>query len=306
MSQSTASRIVASLEQKLGVSLFTRTTRAVTLTEAGADYLTRVEAIIHSLEEADHAARGNGELRGVLRIATSSAFAIRGILPVLAGFTDQHPKLRVEFVISDARQDLVGEAVDVALRVGTLEDSSAIAKRLGVAHRILVASPRYLETAGTPRTPVELSSHTIVVGPAGRGSEAWAFRKDGKVHSLRLDGRFVLNSTDAATAAAVAGLGVVCTGHLSVLDELQKGALVRVLPDWDMGSAEINIVLPAGRASKPSARAFTAFMEASFPTLEAGHVPATSRARPHHGRDVRLEQDTSRQPISAQALSTAD
>ncbi len=248
ISQPTASRIVAALEKQIGVALLVRTTRAVTLTEAGSDYLSRIESILTALEEADHAARGTGELRGILRVATSSAFAIRGVLPRLARFTDQHPSLRVEFILNDDRQDLVGESLDVALRIGVLNDSTAVARKIGTVHRVVVAAPGYLARAGTPSVPGDLADHTNIVGPAGRVMEGWTFRRDGKARTVRVEGRFILNGSDAAAAAAVAGLGILSTGELSVMSELETGRLVRVLPDWEMGSADINIVLPAGPA----------------------------------------------------------
>jgi DNA-binding transcriptional LysR family regulator len=269
ISQPTASRIVAALEKQIGVALLVRTTRAVTLTEAGSDYLSRIESILASLEEADHAARGNGELRGILRVASSSAFARIGVLPRLARFTDLHPVLRVEFIINDDRQDLVGESVDVALRIGVLNDSTAVARKIGTAHRVVVATPAYLARAGTPSVPSDLTDHTIIIGPAGRGLEGWTFRRGGKVNTVRVEGRYILNGSDAAAAAALAGLGILSTGDLSVMSELESGQLVRVLPDWEMRSADINIVLPAGRAAKPSARAFADFMEAEFRQLQA-------------------------------------
>jgi DNA-binding transcriptional LysR family regulator len=269
VSQPTASRIVAALEKQVGVALLVRTTRAVTLAEAGADYLSRIEPILTSLEEADHAARGTGELRGLLRIAASSGFAIRGVLPRLARFTDQHPSLRVEFILNDDRQDLVGESVDIALRIGVLDDSTAVARKIGTVHRVIVASPAYLAKAGTPSVPGDLADHAIIFGPASRVMEGWSFRRHGKVSSVRLEGRFILNGMDAAVAAAASGLGILSTGDLSVTDELEAGQLVRLLTDWEMGSADINIVLPAGRAAKPSARAFSDFMEAEFRELRA-------------------------------------
>ena len=232
ISQPTASRVIASLEKQIGVALFVRTTRAVTLTEAGSDYLTRIESILTALEEADHAARGTGELRGILRVAAPSGFAIRGVLPRLARFTDQHPGLRVEFILNDDRQDLVAESVDVALRIGVLEDSTAIARKIGRVHRVVVAAPAYLARAGTPSVPGDLADHTIIVGPAGRVLDGWTFRRDGKVSSVRVEGRFTLNATAAAAAAAVAGLGILSIGDLSVISELETGQLVRVLPDW--------------------------------------------------------------------------
>ncbi|WP_213781374.1 LysR family transcriptional regulator [Caballeronia sp. dw_276] len=268
ISQPTASRIVAALEKQVGAALLTRTTRAVTLTEAGADYLARVEAILAALDEADHAARGTGELRGVLRIAMSTSTAVRSVLPRMPRFTDKHPKLRIEFVLNDEKQDLVGDAVDVALRIGSLADSSAVARKIGVVHRTLAASPGYLAKAGTPQTPSELTGFSIIVGPAGRGMEGWIFTKNGKTVSVRVDGRFILNGAEGATAAAVAGLGIVSSGALGMLEELQSGQLVRVLPDWEMGSADVHVVLPAGRAAKPSARAFADFIGAELRELE--------------------------------------
>jgi DNA-binding transcriptional LysR family regulator len=269
VSQPTASRIVAALEKRIGVALLVRTTRAVTLTEAGSDYLSRIEPILAALDEADHAARGTGELRGLLRIATSSAFAVRAVLPRLARFTDRHPELRVEFTLNDDRQDLVGESVDLALRVGVLNDSTAVAIKIGTVRRVVVAAPAYLGRTGVPKVPTDLAEHTIILGPAGRVMAGWTFRRKGKASSVRVRGRFILNGSDAAAAAAVAGLGILSTGELSVMNELDAGRLVRVLPDWEMGSADINIVLPAGRAAKPSARAFADFMSAELRELLA-------------------------------------
>jgi DNA-binding transcriptional LysR family regulator len=269
ISQPTASRIVAALEKQVGAALLTRTTRAVTLTEAGADYLARVETILAALEEADHAARGTGELRGMLRIALSTSSAVRNVLPRMARFTDRHPKLRIEFMLNDEKQDLVGDAVDVALRIGSLADSSVVARKIGVVHRTLAASPDYLAKAGTPRTPSDLNDFSIIVGPAGRGMEGWIFKKNGKTTSVRVDGRFILNGAEGATAAAVAGLGIISSGALGMLKELESGLLVRVLPDWEMGSADVHVILPAGRAAKPSARAFADFIGAELRELEA-------------------------------------
>jgi DNA-binding transcriptional LysR family regulator len=268
MTQPTASRIVAALEKQIGVALLLRSTRAVTLTEAGADYLARCEAILAALDEADHAARGTGELRGTLRVAMSPVFASRTVMPRLAKFADQHPKLRIEFALDDARHDLIGDSVDVAVRIGTLDDSTAVARKIGAVYRVLVASASYLAAAGTPSVPSELAEHALIVGPAGRSSEAWSFQKGGKTTSVRVQGRFVINATEAAAAAAVAGLGIYSTGQRGVQAELQSGTLVRVLPDWEIGASDINVILPAGRAAKAAARAFTDFIAAEVREIE--------------------------------------
>lgn len=269
MTQPTASRIVAALEKQVGVALLIRSTRAVTLTEAGADYLARSEAILAALDEAEHAVRGTGELRGTLRVATSPSFAIRTIMPRLERFTAQHPKLRIEFALDDAKHDLIGNSVDVAVRIGTLSDSTAVARKVGTVHRVLVAAPDYLARAGTPLTPSDLVGRTLIIGPAGQSSEGWSFRKDGKTISVRVQGRLVVNLAEAATVAAIAGLGIVSTGQGSVQAELEAGSLVRLLPEWEIGTSDINVIFPAGRAAKPSARAFADFIAAQVSKIEA-------------------------------------
>lgn len=269
MTQPTASRIVAALEKQVGAVLLTRSTGVVTLTEAGADYLARSEAILAALDEADHAARGTGELRGTLRGAASPSFAIRTIMPRLAPFIEQHPNLRIAFTLDDARQDLIGESNDVAVRIGTLEDSAAVARRIGTVRRVLVAAPACLARAGTPRAPSELDGHTLIVGPAGHSSVAWSFRKEGKSTSVRAEGRIVIDLAEAATAAAIAGVGVLSTGQGGVQAEIDAGSLVRLLQDWEMGKSDINVILPAGRAAKASARAFADFIAMQVREIEA-------------------------------------
>ncbi|BCF95058.1 LysR family transcriptional regulator [Paraburkholderia largidicola] len=281
ISQPTASRIVAALEKSVGATLLTRSTRTVAVTEAGADYLARAEAILSALDEADHAARGSGELRGVLRIACSTSTAVRMLLPRIARFTDLHPGLRVEFMLNDEKQDLIGDAIDVALRVGALADSAAVARKIATVHRLLAASPAYLAKAGTPRNPADLTRHTFILGPAGRGMEGWVFSKSGNSTSIRVEGRFVLNGNEGATAAAVAGLGIVSAGRLGMLKELQSGVLVRVLPEWNMGSADMHVVLPAGRAAKPSARAFSNFIVSELERDVDFNVNPTGEALQH-------------------------
>jgi DNA-binding transcriptional LysR family regulator len=286
LSQPSVSRLVATLEQEVGASLLTRTTRAVTLTEAGAEYLARVESILAAMEEADHVARGTGELRGVLRVAASVPFAVREIIPRLDRFLSKHPGLRIALVLSDQRQDLVADAVDVAIRIGFLPGAATVARRIGVSHRVLVASPAYLREAGAPKTPADLAAHALIVGPASGGPEGWAFHKDGKATSVRIVGRVTVTAIEAATAAAVAGLGIVSMGHLACRAELRSGALVRVLPEWEMGEADVKAILTAGRAAKPAARAFVEYLVAELRDISERRSLGLPRAiRIHQPRE---------------------
>lgn len=256
LSQPSVSRIMTTLEEEVGAPLLTRTTRAVTLTEAGLDYLERGEAILAAMEEADHAARGTGELRGTLRVGVATSFAIREVIPRLPDFVQAHPALKIDLVMTDQRQNLVQESVDIALRFGALSESSAIARKLGTSRRVIVAAPDYLDRAGTPSHPSELPGHALILGPGGMQPDGWSFRRQGKTTSVRPDPRLQVSVNEAATAAAVAGLGILSTGMWGCRSELANGTLVRLFADWDMADVEVHALFADGRAVKPSARAF--------------------------------------------------
>jgi DNA-binding transcriptional LysR family regulator len=268
LSQPSASRIAAELEQDVGIALLTRTTRGVKLTEAGTEYLARIEPILAALDEADHAARGTGELRGTLRVALSIGFGIREVIPRLAAFMQRHPALRVDLLMSDQRDDLVAESVDVALRWGELTDSSATARRLGVSPRVLAASPAYLARAGSPDTPESLANHEVIISPLGVGLGWWAFERDGRTTSVRVQGRLTTSVNQGAIAAAVAGLGILAIGLWNCRAELASGALVQVLPDRQLKPIELHAVFAAGRAVKPSARAFADYLASALKEQE--------------------------------------
>lgn len=260
LSQPSASRILATLERDVGAILLQRTTRAMTLTEAGADYLARVEPILAALEEADHAARGTGELRGLLRVAMSSTFGVREVIPRLPAFLDRHPALRIDLSINDRYQDLITDGVDIALRLGPLGDSSAIVRKLGQAPRVVSASPAYLARAGTPAAPEELREHAVIIGPGGAGPNAWSFSRDGRRVAIRVRGRITTPANEAATAAAVAGIGITVTSLWGCRSELEQGTLVQILGDWRLDPVELHAVFAAGREATPAARAFTDYL----------------------------------------------
>ncbi len=259
MPQPTVSRIIVTLEREIGTALFVRTTRAVALTEAGLEFLQRLEPILAALDEAEHAVRGTGELRGLLRVGLSSSLASRVVAPALPAFAARHPGLRIELATSDVRQDLVGEGVDVALRFGTLPDSTAIARRLANVPRLVAAAPGYLAGAPPLTCPADLAAHDVIVGPSLAG-QAWSFRQDGKAVSVRVEGRVVTNSNEVSIAAAVAGLGIVSASRLAMAAEFDAGSLVPVLAGWDMGEIALSAVFPAQAIAKPAARAFADFL----------------------------------------------
>lgn len=259
LSQPSASRLIAALEDEVGATLFNRTTRAVTLTEAGATYLMRVEAILAALDEADHEARGTGELRGSLRIGTPISLGLREIVPRLPAFMKKHPALKIELRATDRYPDLVTESLDVSFQFGPLPDSSAMARKLIHQARILTASPDYLRERGTPTMPSDLAHHAMIISPA-HPSPTFSFRKDGRVASVRVDSPLSITTNEVATASALAGLGIAASSENSARAEVEAGELVRVLPDWDFGSMELNALFVSGKTVKPAARAFADFL----------------------------------------------
>ena len=264
LSQPSVSRIISKLEKDLGAALFVRSTHAVKLTEAGADYLARLDPILAALEEADHLVRGTGELRGHLRVGSATSFAVREIVPRLPEFMAQHPELRVDLVLTDSRQDLIEEAIDVALRSGPLRDSTMTARKLGESRRLIAASPAYLEKAGTPKVPADLAGHQIILGPSSAGTAGWTFQKKGKTTSVRVESQLMITVNEGTTAAAVAGMGIVSTALMGCRSEIERGELVQLLADWDIGTVEVNAVLAGGHNAKASSRAFVDYLVASF------------------------------------------
>lgn len=273
LSQPSVSRIIANLEKELGAALFVRSTHAVRLTEGGENYLERIDPLLSSLDEAEQLLRGDGTLRGRLRIGAATSFAMREITPLLPGFLHQHPELNIDLVLTDSRQDLINVAIDVAIRFGALADSTMVARKLGTTPRLLVASPDYLARSDAIEEPADLNRQHIILGPASTGSAAWTFSKDGQKTSVRIDGRVTTNVNEVSTAAAVQGMGIVSTAWWGCRAEIESGKLVRLLPDWELGSIDVHAVLSAGSKTKPSARAFADYLVTSLQTQPAAPGP---------------------------------
>jgi DNA-binding transcriptional LysR family regulator len=256
LSQPSASRLIASFEKDIGARLFERSTRAVRLTDAGADYLARIEPALAMLEEAGLAARGKGALSGSLRIGVSPIVAVREIVPRLPAFLARHPALRVDLAADDGRLDPVRERIDVAIRLGKLDDAAATtALPIGSNPLLMAASPTYLKRAGRIKNPDELARHPVMIGSPDTGGVC-SFERDGQVVSIWVDAPLTGNIRDAAVAAAVAGLGIVACSLWGCRAELRSGALVRILKEWDMGASEAHAVFPSVRGVKTAARAF--------------------------------------------------
>jgi len=259
ISQSQASRAVSELEHELGVLLLARTTRAVIPTEEGIEYLARIEPVLDQLDEAHQSVR-RGELRGTLRIGMPTSAGAREIVPLLPPFAEMHPKLSLQVVLGDQKQDLVRDAVDVALRIGSLPDSNATARLLTTYPRLIAAAPSYLERFGTPRAPSELAGHRIVHGPAGNVDTAWSFTREGHSEAVSVKPIISFNDNEGVVAAIAAGMGVASIGYWVCRRELEEGRLVRLLPEWDMAPTRVHAYYPLGKATRYSARAFIDYL----------------------------------------------
>jgi DNA-binding transcriptional LysR family regulator len=268
LSQPSVSRIIGTLEARLGATLLLRTTRSISQTEAGALYLERARYLLAEMEEAEQATRGVDSLHGVIRLAMPVLYGTRAVIPALATFLARHPDLRVEMIMSDARQNLITDGVDVAIRlgVGPMDDSTFGARKLGVVERLVVAAPAYLTTHGRPANPAELARHDCIVQHGLFGRESWRFTHNQTVTSVNVHAKLWINSAPGVLAAAVAGLGIALATSVMAGEELRTGQLTRLLEPYRLDPAEVYAVFPAGPRPSAKVRAIVDHLEASLKT----------------------------------------
>ncbi|MAN44918.1 MAG: LysR family transcriptional regulator [Alphaproteobacteria bacterium] len=245
--QPTVSRRIQDLEAQLDAALFQRTTRALSLTEAGERFYKRAVDLIADYEEAEAEVRGlEHEPVGLLRISCSNSFARRIIIPAIPEFADKYPRIRFDVISDDSFTDLVEEGVDLAFRFGHLDDSRLMMRKLADSPQALWASPDYLERMGTPETPADLSNHSAVHFRKARHPE-WHLTKDGETVAVQLQGRFIASGGDNLVQAAEAGLGIVLGPKWLVANCVSEGRLQAVLPDWTTENLPVNCVWTSGR-----------------------------------------------------------
>jgi DNA-binding transcriptional LysR family regulator len=249
VSKSIVSRRIARLESDLGARLISRTTRGVSPTEAGIEFKLRGERILADLEEARDAVAQSGQaIVGSLRVAAPLSF-LRHAAPVLAELAAAHPLLKIETAYSDARIDMIAERFDCAIRIGSLPDSSLVARRIAPIAGVLVASPAYLAAHGRPKTPAELSQHEMLVRTGRMDTESLPLQSSRETVTVRLSGRFKADNGEALYHAAIAGLGIVALPTFLLHDALTAGSLEVVLPEYAMPEAALYLVRPPGPAS---------------------------------------------------------
>jgi DNA-binding transcriptional LysR family regulator len=266
LSQPSVTRIIGALEARLGTTLLLRTTRSISLTDAGALYLERAKRLLAELEEAEQAARGIDSLHGVIRLAMPLMYGTRAIIPALKTFLARHPDLKVELVMSDARQNLIADGVDMAIRinVGALNNSSHGARKLALVERLVIASPDYLSAHGTPATPADLVRHDCILQHGSFGGESWRFTHNKTVTSVDVPARLWINSAPGVLAATVAGLGIALGTRVMAGEELRTGHLRQILTPYRLDPAEVYAVFPAGLRPSAKVRAIVDHLAASL------------------------------------------
>ncbi|MBJ2259625.1 LysR family transcriptional regulator [Pseudomonas psychrophila] len=243
LSPMTVSRRLATLEGELGVRLFHRTTRSVSLTAEGETFLPFATTLLEASEGARVSLKSNaGTASGVLKVTAPSVFGQSVIMPLIPDLLAEHPALRVDLTLSDSIVDIVGLGIDVAIRIATLRDSALIARPLAPNPRVLCASPAYLKHHGIPATMDALSGHRRI---ALHGMPYWPFMRDGDAVAIRAEGVFSANSVEAVRAASRQGLGVAMLTYWDVRDDLDAGTLRLIeLQDVSPEQLYITAILP--------------------------------------------------------------
>ncbi|HZF45564.1 MAG TPA: LysR family transcriptional regulator [Sphingomonadaceae bacterium] len=254
-------RAIASLERHLGVTLFHRSTRSVSLTDDGAAFLDRARRILIDLREAEHIVMGGRSApRGQIYITAPVMFGRLHVLPVVSELLVEYRDLSARMMLIDRNVRIVEEGIDVAVRIGALNDSSLRAIPIGSVHQTIVASPAYLAEHGVPASPADLAGHRCIAGSGIRAGGIWPFGPKGET-VVNVVPRLTVNTVDATLAAAEAGLGIANLLSYQTASAIAGGRLVRVLADHAPPPIPVSLLFEAGRAAMPAVRLFIEAMK---------------------------------------------
>ena len=261
MTKSAVSKQVARLEAHLGLRLLNRSTRRLSLTEAGAAFLGGCQQMVAEAEQAEQAVSFLAAApRGTLSLNAPVSFGTLHILPGLAEFLAAYPELRVEVTLNDRVVDLVEEGFDAAVRIRKLEDSALVARRLATSRRVLAAAPDYLRRHPAPARLEDLAAHDCLIYAYQREGPLWRLEGPEGPREVKVSGRLQVNNGDALMAAAIGGAGIAYLPTFLCGDALREGRLARVLPDWCDREDSISVIYPQGRNLLPKVRVFVDFM----------------------------------------------
>jgi DNA-binding transcriptional LysR family regulator len=257
ISPSGLTRLIAALEERLGARLLQRTTRSVTLTDAGARYLERTRRILADVEEAESAAEGERTRpSGKLVVSAPVGFGRLHVSPVMSAYLTRHAEVSGELRLEDRMISLVEDGVDLAVRIGELADSSLVARRVGEMRRIVVASPGYLKKRGEPKAPADIAGHDTIQFGATAGVADWRFVEDGSEVRVSIAPRLSTNSADAAVQHAEQDGGLTRVLAYQAADAIRRGRVKIVLAKFELPASPIHIVYPTSRLLSAKVRTF--------------------------------------------------
>lgn len=261
MAKSILSRRVARLEKQLGARLLTRSAHGAQPTELGQAYFERASNILADLEAAEEVvAEAVTQVAGPIRLSAPLSFGVLHLAPALADFAREHPRVELDISFDDRPVDLIGGGFDLAVRIGSLPDSSLIARRIAPVRKVLVASPAYLAARGRPERPRDLAAHDILL----YANEQWRFRVGGKWEHVRGTARLRADNGEMLRAAALAGLGICILPSFIAAPAFEHGTLEPLLRDYPLEQGGLHVVMPPGRAVTARVRALTDFLAARF------------------------------------------
>lgn len=269
VSVATVARQVNSLEARLGVHLLHRTTRTMSLTEAGKLYCERIRVLLQQYDSVKREISSyQKDVKGLLRVHLRHSVGNQVIVPALPSFLKQNPNIKLEVSLTDQREDLVSQGVDVAVWLGSLEDSSLIARRLSPGRRLVCCSPSYASAHGLPTTPQDLQNHNCIVYKAKSYDNSWRFAKDGELEAVSVSGNLESESSAVLMTSAIAGLGFVMLQEAMVRGPIEAGQLINIFPDHHVSSTDADTALfavyPGSKQTSPKARAFIDFLVKLF------------------------------------------
>ena len=266
LTPSAVSKQIGRLEDRLAVRLFNRTTRRLSLTEEGAAFYERANRILADLEDATAAVSSlRSKPRGRLRVTMPTGFGVIHLLPALPGFLARYPDLTVEIDLNDRFVNMVEEGFDLAMRIGELQDSSLIGRRLAANRRVVAAAPAYLDKHPAPQDPAALQDHNCLVYTYRAQRHDWHLVDEaGNESVITVSGNLELNNPIMLRAAALAGIGVVLLPLWLIGPDLKAGTLTRLLPDHHWPDSAIQVVYPPGRHLSARVRCFVDFLVDCF------------------------------------------
>lgn len=265
-SQSAISKAVGSLEKRLGVALFIRSTRNVNLTDQGQRYYDRTKPLLAELDEADgETARTTLDVSGLVRIAAASTFGRLHVLPLLPALLARHPGLQVDLILSDFARDMVDDRIDLAIRVGAVSEPDAVVRRVAGTPLVCVGSRQYFEKHGLPKTPSDLIHHNCLLYGGLAESANWPFVGPEGRFSVAVRGNLSSNSVDAIRTAVLAGVGIGMFAGLSLVDELDHPDVVTILDDFIVDVRDVSLIWPKRRFIPARVRQVTDFFAEALP-----------------------------------------